>query len=124
MSLNPATRLRILSITAALSYVIECVLIVYQNSRPEVYMTLSFALLFCIGPLLGLTVLSRPARLLFPITLLFHFSLATAPLLREYPIALIPSLLGFASSLVILVLLFTFPTKQLFIPRDPDAPLE
>ena len=89
-------------------------------------MTLFFPLFICAGPLLGVALLWRPARLLFPITLLFHFSLAFIPILNErikYPIALIPSLLGFATSIVILVQLFTFPTKQLFIPRDPDAPV-
>jgi hypothetical protein len=125
--MNSATRLRILCITTALAYIIECGLIVYHNRSPEVYLTLSFALLICAGPLLGVALLFRPARLLFPITLPVYFYLAFVPILNErieYPIALIPGLLGFGTSVVILVFLFTSPTKQLFIPRDPDAPVE
>lgn len=38
-------------------------------------------------------------------------------------VAMISSLLGFACSIAVLVLLFTSPTKRCFTPPDPDAPV-
>ena len=121
--MNPATRVRILCITAALAYMIECGLIFDFNAKAVVVQTIWGMFLLSLASLLGVAFLWRPGRLLFPVTLLFQLTLAGVPVLLKYPIALIPGLLGFATSLAILVLLFTFPTKQLFIPRDPDAPV-
>ena len=124
--MNSASRLRILCIIATLAYISECALIVYHHKSYEILLTSSFALLICAGPLIGVAAFSRPGRLLFFLTVVFHCTLAFLPIIDfriEYPIALIPGLLGFATSLTILVLLFTSPTKQLFIPRDPDAPV-
>jgi hypothetical protein len=122
--MNPATRLRTLCITAALAYIIECGLIFDFSQKSVDVLTIWGVYLASLASLLGVAVLWRPGRFLFPVSLLLQLALAGVPVILEYPIALIPGLLGFAISLVILVFLFTSPTKQLFIPRDPDAPVE
>jgi hypothetical protein len=121
--MNPATPLRILCGIAMVSYLIELGLMVDRNRIFAVIVPLSLAIVFCVGPLLGVALLSRPARLFFPFTIFFQYGFSRLPVFFGYSITVIPGLVGFFTSLIILTLLFTFPTKQLFIPRDPDAPV-